>query len=335
MRAVIAVVLLAVAGVSQAEALVPDTAFAVRWLDEGYLARHNALQAAADQFSSASAAFCSKPAAATLADARNAYGKALLAWRSMDGATAGPNVLERTGRKIDFRPTRVADIESAISDGKGVDALNVATRGLPAAEYLLWGDRQPTAQLNKLKKPARCAYLTGSAAQIVTDVHALDEGWATYRKELAGEEAFFRNNLFPETVGLMLAGLEGTLRRLPRVDDAKIEAYADWRSDVGKAAVSAQLEGFAVAYFGAGKDKASLAGFLVDHDKAAVNTRVLAALDNARALLKKMPQKIDAPAGAATRKAFIKAVADIKHVVEGDVAEALDITLGFNDSDGD
>ncbi|AOY00718.1 imelysin family protein [Jeongeupia sp. USM3] len=320
------------AGLAHAEAAVPDAAFATGWLDNAYLGRYRSVVAASERLDASVTALCAGPDARRLDAARKDWMTAALAWRTMDGAALGPMVLERTGRRADFRPTRTAEIEARIAAGDGVDPLNVAARGLPAAEYLLWGDRAPQAQLARLKTPARCAYLAGTTTQLVADLRAVD--WPLYRGQLNGAEAYFRRQMLPEAVGLMLAGLEGTIRLLPRVADAERDAYAQWRSDSTRAALGAQLDGFATGYFGA-DGKGGLAALVREQGHDEVNDTVARALAASRAAWRKLPQRLDGGSAAPARKAFTNAVAALKRSVEGDVADALDLSLGFNDSDGD
>ncbi|WP_255988262.1 imelysin family protein [Chitinolyticbacter albus] len=325
--------LLAVAGLAHAEAPVPDAGFATSWVQQAYIGRHQALALAVDAFATASHGFCAQPGADTLATARSGWQSAMLAWRNMDGATGGPIVLERTGRMIDFRPTRVKDIEKRIAAGDGVDPHNVSVRGLSAAEYLLYGEAAPAAQLAKLKNKARCAYLVGSAERVAADVHQLDAGWTLYAEQLGGEAAFFRNNLLPETIGLMLSGLEGAIRRLPRVEEAEPSAWPDWRSGITKAALAAQLDGFATAYFGP-KGDGGLASFVAAQGHTAVNTKLKTQLDAARAAIAKLNAD-QAKQTEAQQTAVRTSLSALKQTIAGELAPALDIVLGFNDSDGD
>ncbi|WP_169307226.1 imelysin family protein [Chitiniphilus eburneus] len=332
-RPLLTLMALASAALVHAEAPVPDAAFAARWIEQAYLPRHQALVAGSERFAEAAKAFCARPDQAGLEATRGAWREAMLAWRAMDGASGGPIVLERTGRMIDFRPTRTKDIEKRIASGAGVDPHNVSVRGLSAAEYLLYGDAQPQAQLTRLKDKARCAYLQGSASRALEDVHQLDAGWALYVEQLQGEADFFRKNLFSETIGLMLSGIEGAIRRLPRVEEAQPDAWPDWRSDLTREAIGVQLDGFAVAYFGTGGG-AGLATFVAAQGHDAVNAKVKAAYDAARKALAALPAD-RARSTEAQRAALRTALSGLKQVVAGDVAVALDVVLGFNDSDGD
>ncbi|UXY15913.1 imelysin family protein [Chitiniphilus purpureus] len=332
-RRLLTLMLAAGTALAHAEAPVPDAAFAARWIDTAYVGRHQALSAAGERFAVAAKALCAKPGDASLQAARNAWREAMLAWRTMDGATGGPMVLERSGRMLDFRPTRTQEIEKRIAAGEPVDPHNVSVRGLPAAEYLLYGDAQPKAQLARLRQAARCAYLQGVAERALLDIRQLDAGWTLYLTQLQGEADFFRRNLLAETIGLMLSGIEGAIRRLPRVEEAEPDAWPDWRSGLTKPALAAQLDGFATAYFGAdGTD--GLSAFVASQGHAKVNTLIKARYDAARTALAALPEQ-PVRQGTAQRDAVRNALVALKAALAGELAGALEVVLGFNDSDGD
>ncbi|XZG70652.1 imelysin family protein [Chitinibacteraceae bacterium HSL-7] len=308
----------------------PTPEAATRWLDSGYLVRHTALAAAVDTLASSSTAFCRAPDDAALTALRRDWLAALTAWRTMDGASAGPMVLERLGRKIDFRPTRTADIEKRISAGKGVDERNVSVRGFAAIEYLLYGDDAPAAQLARLKAPARCTYLVSSAAQIKTDVHQLDAGWRVYREELAAENPFFREQMQSETLGLMAGAVESTSRRLPRVEDADASAWPDWRAHSTRGLMLAQLGGTRTAFFAEG----GIRDALVAAGQTGLAERAVTLFDQSEARISALPA--NAQTAARDDVDAVRAqLQKLKQFLLADVAGALDLTLGFAASDGD
>ncbi|MDW5418007.1 imelysin family protein [Iodobacter sp. CM08] len=309
-----------------AEPTIPTPEFSVRWLEEAYLPRHKILLAASDAFATQSKAFCAAPNEKSLAITRNTWKQAALAWHAMDAAPGGPIVLERTGRKIDFWPTREADIEAMIP--KGLDERNVGARGLPAAEYLLWGNQEPKAQLAKLKAQDRCLYLVGISERIVSDVSLLNAGWQNYHQQLGAENPFFRQNLLPETLNLMLGALDSQAKRLPK--EAKREAFAEWRSGTGKASSVAVLNTVASTLF-----SPSGGITLLLADKPEVIAKVKTAIANAKTAQAAIPEAFDSPAAKAARSNYLASIKELKRSIETDVAEALDLTLGLSESDGD
>lgn len=318
------IALLLAAGLAQAEPTVPNAAWSQAWLDQAYLPRHAALTQSADALASASKAFCETPTPVQLDNVKQHWLITSQAWRAMDGAPAGPMVLERLGRKIDFRPTRPDDIEAAI---QGSEINNAATRGLPAMEYLLWGNAQPKLQLAKLKQPERCAYLSKIAAQIASDAHVLDQPWSVYRSELAAENAFFRENLLSEHINLLLSSMSSLQKRMPTAEGVKPEQFIEWRSGSSQAQWLAQWDGMNLALQAVLQrlrdDGASPIANKVQQDIAQVNK-------NCRNLPTHLAQS-----SASARLACSKSVATLKAIIEDQIGEQFDLTLGFTEGDGD
>ena len=318
------IVLLLAAGLAQAETTVPDAAWSQAWLDQAYLPRHAALTQSADDLVAATKAFCAQPTVQGLEQTRQRWLATSQAWRSMDGAPAGPMVLERMGRKIDFRPTRPDDIEAAMN---APDASNAATRGLPAMEYLLWGNAQPKLQLAKLKQPERCAYLSQIATQVASNTHLLDQPWSVYRNELAAENPFFRENLLSEHINLLLASMTSLSKRMPTAEGVKPEQFVEWRSGSSHAQFMAQLGGMSLAL-------QAVLQRLRDDGAESIAKQVQADLAKVQQNCQSLPANL-AQSSAAARMACSKSLATLKANIESKVGEQFDLTLGFTEGDGD
>jgi uncharacterized protein len=306
-----------------AEPLIPDAQWAQNWLDQAYLPRHQQLTQTADALVSASENLCKNTNEQQLALSRTAWLASSQAWRSMDGAPAGPMILERLGRKIDFRPSRPDDIESAI---KGGDESNAATRGLAAIEYLLWGDAQPKQQLQRLTSAERCAYLLKLAKKISASTHELDQPWLLYREQLGAENPFFRQNLFPESLSLMQAGIGSMLKRLP-ANKAKPEQFTEWRSGSSKAQLLAHLAGLQQALY------ALAAKFRAD-TKLQLAQNIEDDLKASRQACQALPDKLE-HSQPAQRLSCAKTIVQIKNRLQNDIAAQLNISLNADESDGD
>lgn len=300
----------------------PDADWAQSWLDQAYLPRHQALSQTADQLAENTAAFCQQQDNKTLSKVRLSWLASSHAWRSMDGAPGGPMLLERLGRKIDFRPTRPDDIESAI---KGGDSSNAATRGLPAIEYLLWGNAQPKQQLTRLKQTERCAYLVKLAEQVASNTHTLDAGWQLYREQLAAENPFFRQNLLLENNNLMLTSLASMLKRLP--SSAVAQQYAEWRSGSSKTQLLAQLDGFTLA-------QNAIIKRIKDRGDTALAQRFATDLHQAQQQCHALPSKLEF-SQPRQRIPCSKAITQISQRLQNEVAQSLELNLSLGESDGD
>jgi len=316
--------LLFAAGLAQAEPSVPDVAWSQAWLDQAYLPRHAALTQAADALASASKSFCEKPTPTQLETVKQYWLRTSQAWRAMDGAPAGPMVLERLGRKIDFRPTRVDDLEAAILSG---DGSNAATRGLPALEYLLWGNAQPKLQLAKLKQPERCAYLRKMAQQVAEQTHVLDQPWSVYRLELGAANPFFRENLLSEHINLLLSSMGSLHKRMPTAAELKPEQFAEWRSGSSHAQFMAQVAGMNLAL-------QAVVQRLQMEGAADLAQQVSQDMAQVQMTCQSVPPNL-AQSSVKARSACSKAIETLKVRLQGKVGEQLDLTLGFTEGDGD
>lgn len=312
------------ASLAQAAPSVPDVAWSQAWLDQAYLPRHAALTQSADALAGASQAFCATPTPAQFDAVKQQWLRTSQAWRSMDGAPAGPMVLERLGRKIDFRPTRVDDLEAAILSG---DNSNAATRGLPAIEYLLWGNAQPKLQLAKLKQPERCAYLSKMAQQVADNTHVLDQPWQTYRSELGAENPFFRENILSEHINLLLSSMGSLHKRMPTAAELKPEQFAEWRSGSSHAQFMAQIGGMTLAL------QAVLQRLQME-GAADLVQQVSKDMAQVQAACQSVPPNL-AQSPVKARTACSKAIDTLKIRLQGQVGEQLDLTLGFTEGDGD
>ncbi|WP_288841774.1 imelysin family protein [uncultured Deefgea sp.] len=310
--------------VAQAEPSVPDAAWSQAWLDAAYQPRHAVLTQSADALMRSVDLVCAQTNAHNLEQARQTWLATSKAWRALDAAPAGPMVLERMGRKIDFRPTRPDDIEVAIQTG---DVSNAATRGLPAIEYLLWGNAQPKVQLAKLKQPARCAYLSKTAQQVASHAHFLDQPWQTYRIELGAENPFFRENLLSEHINLLLSSMGSLQKRMPTADGVKPEQFAEWRSGSSHAQFMAQVGGMNLAL-------QAVVQRLREEGSAQLADQVSVEMQQVQKRCESLPQNL-AQSAAKARMACHQAITDLRARVQVQVGEKLDLTLGFTEGDGD
>jgi len=124
-------------------------------------------QAEAEAASQATAAYCQSPSPSGLTAAQTAWRTAKTRWKITEVVQFGPVVEypERLGPLLDRWPMRPSDVDELLASDLAVDAeavarMGAATRGLPVAEYLLFG--------KALEDDARaCTYAQG----LMTDIH--------------------------------------------------------------------------------------------------------------------------------------------------------------------
>lgn len=283
-------------------------------------------QPRAAEFAQAAARLAAALQSACGPAARAAWRDALRAWVRLGAVAVGPLVERRSARRIDFAPTRPGQIERAIArrpeGAAALEATGSAAKGLPALEWLLW--RRTDA--------AACAYARQVAQDVAREAAALEAGFAALLAGPRDEAAVVAT--MSELVNQWIAGIEQL--RLQGIERALQAGSRAARVSPGSAAAErvarwealralAVFEGTAAPAAGAGL--APLETYLrgqglnplADHLRGA-------ALRAGRGLGESHP--------ATLRRAAAR-LAALKHLVEAEVAPALDVHVGFSDADGD
>jgi uncharacterized protein len=292
--------------------------------EEFFVPGYGALENAARELDASTRALCAAPGAAELASAREGWRSVALAWRRLDALPIGPTLTRRSRRQFDFWPTRPRDIEAAIEKGAAGAAaqpIGASARGLPALEYLLFAD----ARLAQPAEAARCRYAARLAGEFAAEAQALAREWREWGEQWRDAESEYAREhaqaAMTDAVNALIGSLDQLrLRRLKRFEGV--------RSGATRAHLLATLEGVEQGLAGAGRVLRGL-GHLDLTDQ--LDARIAATQRAFRAL----PAKVDAKAAAPALGRAIDAVARLQAVVSGDVAEALRVTVGFNESDGD
>lgn len=205
------------------------------WITSLLPTRTTALVQSTDALDKATAALCERTSQEHLDTARAAWRDAMLAWRTFEPLATGTDAK--------------AAIDSGIADGPRIEAAvrqytenpalignGSADYGLPAIEYLFWGDARAKAQQGRLVFKQRCAYAQWLAADVAKASAALSEG--IQQAAPATSASAYADNLLTliDTIASKRLGNPA----LPSYSDGAI-AYDGWRSDFGKAVLNASL----------------------------------------------------------------------------------------------
>jgi hypothetical protein len=140
---------------------------------------------AASQLAAQSAQLCERPTLAKLDAARAAWRDGYVAWRAIEALPLGPAAAAGLQSRLDTWPTSTPQIEAAVRDMGDTPALDPVTpeaaRGLPAIEYLLWGDDRPGAQLGRLSFRKRCTHLLAQSTALASEAAALRAAWQSQK----------------------------------------------------------------------------------------------------------------------------------------------------------
>ena len=328
------------------------------------LPSHRATNAAAEQLRVRAEALSSAPSESSLKAARDAWRSARKAWHQADAFRFGPVETKNISKSANFWPARPESIEAFIASAEpvtheAVKLLGSNTRGFGALEVLLFdsaaGDSAVLARLTTDPSAARrCAYLRVIAELLKASTEELLQSWepasGNFAKEVA--DAGGTSVLFPSgksaidqlvnslasaqdlVTGTKLGKPYGTTsggNPLPDQEESP-------RSDSSLQDMLDTLEGIRNVYLG---DYGGVSGRGIDElvraRNPALDARVVAAIDDARAKIAQIPPPfrtaILTQRGAVD--AAYQANRTAKRTLSVEVANTLGTALFFNDNDGD
>lgn len=276
---------------------------------------------------------------APLDPARAAWASAAQAWDALSSVAIGPLVSRRSLLRIDFAPPRPRLIQRALRHPPpnlaALERVGTPAKGLPALEWLLW--TQPVQP----GTPA-CGYALLVARDIEREALALAEAFA----ELAARDWHADQASAVAAMDELLNQWVGGLERLRWSDMEKpVRAAAPGQAPAFPRAAAGStrsawatrwttLRDIGLAQAGAapapGSARVPLETYLRGRGLNPLADRLAqAGLEAARALARAEPAEPSSVLAAAG------ALEALKRLAEAEVAPALDIHIGFSDSDGD
>lgn len=300
---------------------------------------------------------CAGPDATTLAAAQAAWSEERDAWSRVLPFGFGPLPSELNA--LDFWPVRVDTVETAVAgapaaaDAGYLGGLGVSAKGMPALEYLLWGE-DPGAALTAFQSEdgaRRCGYARALAVDIEARTDALATAWASeYADALAtagtGSAAYpslkagvdeVINKSIDACLTMVKGKLDNPLGNLSGAaeDPSLMESRFSGRT---RADLQANLAGVWAVYHGADLD-APAAGIsvLVAALDPALDERVRAQYARTVEVLVAVPEPLT-EALVADRTAVQLARDELdtfRRLLKLDVASTLGVTLALSDNDGD
>ncbi|MGY6273315.1 imelysin family protein [Achromobacter denitrificans] len=326
------------------------------------LARDYARPAAAHMTDAASAldgelgAWCAEPEKAGAARVGEAFEKLALAWSGVEILRFGPLVQANRYERLAFWPdTRgvmprqvqalIAGQDEALLAPGALSGRSVAVQGLPALEYLLYGE---PALLEKSGAPGfayACGYARAIAANVAAISRDVSQAWSAegdFGRQFAHPAA--ANDLYrdpqevaAEAMKALSTGLQFArdVKILPMLgetaESARPKRAAFWRSKLSTRLVAANVDALKAFY---------LAGaYPLPAGDAWMDASVRGELANAAQTLHAAPVPLErALAEEEGRRQLTLASLTLKNakaIVDQDLAPALGVTIGFNALDGD
>lgn len=302
-------------------------------LAPGYRALRSDTEALAESLDK----LCTQPGAAAREAAQTQWKKAALSLRRLSPLPYGPALEQRTLRKIDFWPTRTAQIESSIKkaprDLEALRRIGFSAQGLPAIEYLLFDpERKPLG-----RDEAACRYATLIAQQAVALIAALDGTWTDWpginEEQQAEEEA----RLLADGLNVLIGSTE--VLRLKYLDKPANSSstrpdFDAWRSGATGAHIRAYFEGLRAGLQG-GKSAVGLTAYLRGRGLLTLSEQLDERIARTQRAIDALPEQFRNDADKDAARAAARELAKLHALLAEDIADAIKVSVGFGESDGD
>lgn len=317
---------------------------------------YDALEISAQAMSASMKTLCEAPSKANLAASKAEFGRLAASWGHIEIVRVGPVIEQNRFERILFYPDRkstglkqvqaiLSKTDETATDAKTLGTKSVATQGLGALEYLLFGTGSEV--LATEKNGFRCRYGAAIAGNVGNVAKELSGIWdAPDGIQKAWEQPGPDNPAF-RTGGEAITALLGILvHGAEAVRDQRIETFykgADkvtfpkqalfWRSENTWPTVAANLAGLSALL-----DKSGMVALLDEKDRP-----VVSAIQVQFRAMTELTAKIDpdlekAVANAADRKKLDALLADGKDVIaklNDGYGGAIGLSSGFSFADGD
>jgi uncharacterized protein len=319
----------------------------------GYLA----LAKAADALKDKTEALCEKPSAASLEAAKEAFVAAVDAWSQVEIFRFGPIIQDHRYERLFYWPdpksiglrqvqAGLAKKDESVIDPAGLAAKSVALQGLPALEYLLYGDgaEQLTGDGDA---EFRCRFTVSIAANVAAIAKKVAQDWdenGAYAKVFLNpgpDDPAYRSpkevtlEMFKAfTSGIELVRDQKLAKPLgAAAEEAKPKLAAFWRRGLAFANMAGNLAGVRALFAQGGFAE------VVAQESPGVEKSVLFDLDHAITALRGIDVSTDQAFRDAAYRGKLQAIrVALKSARDtaGDlIARGAELSFGFNAMDGD
>jgi predicted lipoprotein len=326
------------------------------------LARDYARPAVAKMVDAASAldgalgGWCAQPGAAGAARVGEAFETLALAWSGVEILRFGPLVQANRYERLAFWPdTRgvmpkqvqalIAAQDDALLKPGALSGRSVAVQGLPALEYVLYGEPALLEQGGTPGFAYACGYARAVAANVAAISRDVAQAWSAqgdFGRQFAHPQA--DNDLYRDPQEVAAEAMKALSTGLQFARDVKIvpvlgdtaaaarpKRAAFWRSKLSTRLLAASVDGLKAFY---------LAGaYPLPAGDAWMDASVRGELASAAQTLRAVPVPLE-PALAEEEGRRLLTLASLtlknaKAIVDQDLAPALGVMIGFNALDGD
>jgi hypothetical protein len=303
-------------------------------------------------------ALCEQPSEETLKAARDAIAVAVAAWSIVEPIRFGPVEEDHRHDRIFYWPdpkglgTRqlreaLSKVDESVTDTAVLASKSVALQGLPALEYLLFGENADTLNGTSGEAAFRCAFARAVAGNLASLSREVADGW---QDGAAYTQAYLHpapdNSAYhaPKEVTLDLfktfsAGIERVRdQKLAKIlgaipEEARPRLAPLWRSELSSENMAGNLAG--------ARDLFAEGGFarVVQAESAGVEESILFDLNHAIDTLRAIKQPIEEAARDAETRARFEALRVSLKSALGTASDMIgrgaNLSFGFNAMDGD
>ncbi|MEM7405577.1 MAG: imelysin family protein [Pseudomonadota bacterium] len=298
---------------------------------------------AAQSLHSKTSALCESPGVEQLESSRTAWRELYLSWSHQQAVMFGPGREQGLRRHLFSWPTHAMIINAVLEPGVAEDvALNRHVRGLPAVEFMLFGDQKMPVEAGMFEHAGRCAHLDDIMSEVVKRIGAHADVWTNgfgdgfVAKNSPDSEVSRLSMLLAEALNTVddilwqrLGGPAGLYGGIVQTED--LDA---WRSGETLAGLEASLVTINDIVSGAGPEQPGIANLLANRNSDAASDLVRSTRDAVA-----IAREIEGPLAGAildrpgTVKDLYAAVQDVQNYLIV-TSEQLELAVEF-EKDGD
>ncbi|HET8792125.1 MAG TPA: imelysin family protein [Modicisalibacter sp.] len=290
--------------------------------------------------------FCAAPSAAKLDELKQGWRNAFLDWQQVRFVDFGPIEINSRAWQFQFWPdsknlvARKADYwlsDDRTATREPIAVGSIAVQGFPALEYLLF-DKSLADRGIKPSDAKACALMTAVSGHLAGVAAQVNREWQTFGAFYKTTDTLTDTTMHAAMTGLEILvdrrvagplGLRGTPQVNPYVADA-------WRSGVSLGTLRASIEGLE-RYFAPGLRvllaERGLDQLIAPLDEQFADT--LAELQSLEQRERSLGEMLETQEGYADLQSLFIEASQLKQLINGRIATALGVVVGFNSSDGD
>lgn len=325
-------------------------------LETYILPKVEALSTRADGLATAVARFCAVPAEAERPNLRMQFRETLIAWAEAEIVRIGPVTQQGRAQRIAFWPDArgavarqlrlgLASEDPALAASETIAAQSAAVQGLPALEVLLSDTDTPIGAPGK-DGSYRCKVAVAISANVATVAREVADGWTTsggWRDRLLRPGS--DNPAFPSATTGAADVLRSITTSLQIIIEAELKPLAEDGKKLKSFPQPYKRLGLSRDYLLAGirasralYEAARLDSYLDPSDPSQTAKSLRSLFEETLASIASDTWMADGRDAAENREQAQKAAATLaaaRRLIATDVAKAAEISLGFNELDGD